>query len=294
MLIIHIIMITVFVGWLAYFTVAVFRGRRRKRPVEAGTRGARWGVFSEVAIAAAEVAILVGLAVPFWASRVSALPNEHDSTVVRVVAEQYAWNVHYPGPDGIFGRTDPSLVSSENPVGLDRSDPRGKDDVVTMNVMHLPVDKPVIIYLTSKDVIHSFSLPVYRIKQDAIPGQRVPIWFTPYKTSDQIRDEEVATYSVDPADSIRDLSSLSPVVDIKNGADSVIVPAGTPLTMDVRVSLSDAGFRSVQAAPFTPTEIACAQLCGLGHYRMRGFLTVESESAYQQWLGDKVQEAESQ
>jgi cytochrome c oxidase subunit 2 len=294
MLLIHGVMVMVFCGWLTYFAVVLVRGHRRKKPVDPGGRGARWGIISEAGIATIEIAILVGLAIPFWISRVSALPNEHTSTVIRVVAEQFAWNIHYPGPDGVFGRTDPTLVTSENPVGLDRTDPFAKDDIVTLNVMHVPVDKPVLLYLSSKDVIHSFSLPLFRIKQDAIPGQRIPVWFTPFKTSDELRDEEASTYDVDPSDSVRDLSLLTTVSDIKDSRGQVVVPAGTFLSLDVRAQLGDAGIRTVKASPSSPTEIACAQLCGLGHYRMRGFLTVESDSAYKQWTREQIDAAATQ
>ena len=89
---------------------------------------------------------------------------------MRVVAEQFVWNVHYPGPDGQFGATSIALVSPTNPVGLDRNSPGGKDDIVVISQMHLPINRQVIIQLSSKDVIHSFGVPAMRVKQDAIPG----------------------------------------------------------------------------------------------------------------------------
>ena len=69
-----------------------------------------------------------------------------------------------------------------NPLGLDQTDPAGKDDVVVPGELHLPVDRNVIIDLSSKDVIHNFCLPAMRIAQDAIPGQIIPMWFKPIKT----------------------------------------------------------------------------------------------------------------
>ena len=80
----------------------------------------------EVGVAVVEVVLLVFYAIPAWAKRVKAFPAENEATVVRVVAEQFAWNVHYPGPDGKFGRTDIKLVSADNPLGLDRTDPDGE------------------------------------------------------------------------------------------------------------------------------------------------------------------------
>ena len=123
-------------------------------------------------------------AIPAWASRVESFPQENQATVVRVVAQQFQWNVHYPGADGQFGRTDPKLASSENALGLDQKDPAAKDDIQTINQLVLPVDKPVIVHLSSQDVIHSFSLIQMRVKQDAIPGESIPVWFTPIVTGD--------------------------------------------------------------------------------------------------------------
>ncbi len=293
MVMIHLLMVIVFVGWGIYFTVALIRGRRAaSRPPGAGLAPkkphGKVGLYSDAAVAVVEISLLAVVALPFWSNRLNGGPSDRESTVVRVVAEQFAWNIHYPGKDGVFGRTDPSLVTSDNPLGLDRNDPAARDDIVTLNIMHLPVGHPVVIYLTSKDVIHSFFLPLYRVKQDAIPGQRVRIWFNPQRTSADLRPEMASSYKVNPSDSLRDLSGLSPLSDILDARGAVVLAAATPLTPDVVQALFHAGIRRVLAAPDSPTEIACAQLCGLGHYRMRGFLTVESDSAYQAWTAEQT------
>src|SRR5205085_449665 len=135
--------------------------------------------YFEWAVAGIELVLIVVFAIPAWAQRVDKFPQENESTVVRVVAEQFAWNVHYPGSDGQFGRVDPKLMGADNQLGIDRTDPAAKDDITTINQLVLPVNKPVIVHLTSKDVIHSFSLIQMRVKQDAIPGETIPVWFTP-------------------------------------------------------------------------------------------------------------------
>src|SRR5205085_2745299 len=99
------------------------------------------------------------------------------------------WNVQYPGADGKFGRTDVKLVAADNPLGLDRSDPNAKDDVTDINNIHVIVDRPVLVHLMSKDVIHSFGLNEMRVKQDAIPGLEMPVWFIPTVTTDQVRQQ---------------------------------------------------------------------------------------------------------
>jgi cytochrome c oxidase subunit II len=105
---------------------------------------------------------------------------------VQLVAQQFNWNFRYPGKDGTFGRQEMKFVTSENVFGIDPSDEHGKDDVQTLNDLHVPLvklpdgkNKPVIIYISSKDVIHSFKVIALRVTQDAIPGMRVPIWFRP-------------------------------------------------------------------------------------------------------------------
>ena len=288
MLMVHILIAVVFVGWGIFLAAAIVRGRRSSGNSPASSsRLNRFGWLSEISIAVVEITLLVGVALPFWAGRIDAAPADRDATVVRVVAEQFAWNIHYPGPDGVFGRADISLVTPENPLGLDRNDPAAKDDITTLNVMHLPVRRPVVIYLSSKDVIHSFSLPLFRLKQDAIPGQRVRLWFIPEKTSAEMRLMMASSVRIDPADSLRDLSLLSTLEAVVDAQGLVVVAAGTPLTPDVIQALSLKGIGRVVAAPDTPTEIACAQLCGLGHYRMRGFVTIEPDSAYRAWMAEQ-------
>ena len=108
---VHWLMLVLFVGW-----GAVLRLRAVPVPQSAPTRspsytGAKGKISKglEVAVALIEVFLLVVYAIPAWAKRVKAFPAESEATVVRVVAEQFAWNIHYPGPDGKFGRTDIKL-----------------------------------------------------------------------------------------------------------------------------------------------------------------------------------------
>src|SRR6266849_3943626 len=196
-ILVHWLMLVMFVGWGAFFVFVLLRFRRGANPTAdyAGAKG-KFAKSTEVAVAIIEVVLLVGYAIPAWALRVRTFPAESEAVVVRVVAEQFAWNVHYPGPDGKFGRTDLKLVNADNPLGLDRSDPDAKDDITTVNQLNLPVDKPVIIDLTTKDVIHSFNLPAFRVKHDAIPGISIPVWFVPVKTTDQIREELRHKFSI--------------------------------------------------------------------------------------------------
>ena len=229
----HWLMALMFVGWGILFVYMLVRFRRSRQP-RADYDGvkSKASSYAEWAIVLSEAILLVGFSIPMWSERVDAFPSPSEATEVRVVGQQFAWNVHYPGPDGTFGRTTPELVDEvSNPIGLDREDPAAADDVTTVNQLHLPVDRPAIVHLSSKDVIHSFMLNELRTKQDTIPGIEIPAWFTPTVTTAEMRER-----------------TGNPEFDY---------------------------------------EIACAQLCGIGHYRMRGFLTVHSQEEYDAWMASE-------
>ena len=185
----HLVMLLMFVGWTAFFLYTLVRFRSSKNPV-ANYEGVKShaSTYHEVAVVIVEAIFLFGFSFPLWAYRVAEFPAPEDSTVVRIVAQQFAWNIHYPGPDREFGRTDPSLVDDVmNPLGLDKKDPKSADDIVTTNQLHLPVDKPALLYLTSKDVIHCIALQEMRVKQDIVPGIMTPAGFIPTVTTEDMQ-----------------------------------------------------------------------------------------------------------
>ena len=177
---VHWLMALLFVGWIIYFFYAIWRFNHKRNP-RADYHGVRNHAsnYIELIVAGIEGVLLIFVAVPLWAKAVDKFPPASESTVVQVVAQQYAWNFRYPGPDGIFGRQDMKFVSDTNVFGVDPSDPNGKDDIQTLNDLRVPINKPVILYVSSKDVIHSLKIISMRVCQDAIPGLRIPVWFTP-------------------------------------------------------------------------------------------------------------------
>lgn len=221
--IMHVAMGVIFVLWGIFFAYCLIRyrsrpGHRVTHPED--TRKAKVLSFvPDGVILAFEIWLIFIFGLPILAHIREDLPDVARSFRVRVVAQQFAWNIHYPGPDGAFGRTDPSLVDGANFVGLDKSDPAAADDLVSLNVFHLPMGKPVLLDLTSLDVIHSFFVPEFRVKQDAVPGMVGKVWFEPILTGQ--------------------------------------------------------------------FEIGCAQLCGLGHYRMRGDVVVESPEEFEAWYKEQ-------
>lgn len=151
------------------------------------------------------------------------VPNPDVTIDVLGYQSGFGWQFRYPGPDGVFGKKDRNQISSANPFGIDSSDSHGKDDLVIISPggarpveVHLPINKKVLVNLSSNDVLHSFFLPNFRVKQDAVPGQWIKVWF--------------------------------------NGT---------------------------KAGRY---EIACAELCGSGHYNMRGLLIMDSQQDYDAWL----------
>lgn len=226
---VHLHMATVFTLWLGILLVALWKGRPTQatdapdesvptvpRPVPG-----RWPWVAMALVVAGDVVLLTTEALPAWHARMQP-PSPQDTTPleIHVEAEQYVWHVHYAGPDGRFGRSDPARIDAGNAMGLDDTDPAAQDDVMTDNVLVLPLGRTVVVQLKSRDVIHSFTLPEMRVKQDVTPGLTSRAWFTPVRT----------------------------------GA----------------------------------WDIACSQLCGAGHYRMRGQYRVLSPEAWQAWLSEEI------
>lgn len=207
------------------FAVWRFRGTRAGKP--AFSEG---NLRLEIAGAIATALVFVTLAVfgeRVWAQLyLGDVPA--DALQVEVTGQQFVWNFRYPGLDQKFGASSPLLYNDEDnsptsrpgPLGIDPKDDAGRDDLVSVGVMVVPVGRPVKIILRAKDVTHSFFVPELRVKQDAVPGMRISIHFTP--------------------------------------------------TREGRY------------------EIACTELCGIGHHRMRAFFEVRSQSEFEGWLVEKA------
>lgn len=221
----HWFMLILFVGWSIFFLYTLYRFWGRRNP-KADYQGVKSHASShaEMSVIIVEAVLLLGFAFPLWAKRVNEIPPEGKGVVrIHAVAEQFGWTFHYPGEDGVFGAKNPLYISGANPraiIGLDPNDPHGLDDVVSRTYMNVPVDRPVVVDVTSKDVIHNYAVAHMRISQDTVPGMRIPLWFTPVRTGE--------------------------------------------------------------------FEIVCAQLCGAGHYSMKGILEVQTEQAFQEWLKSKT------
>ena len=127
-----------------------------------------------------------------------------------------------------------------------------------------------------------------RVKQDAIPGQVIPLWFTPTKTTDQMIAEMAEPFQLKQEGTSPKLFERIAIQDYTGRDSTVILKKGDVFTQEMVKPLLDAGVTEVLAAPNVTTEIACAQLCGLGHYRMRGYLSVDTKEAYDAWMKDQI------
>jgi cytochrome c oxidase subunit 2 len=219
--------LTLIVAGIAFFlaqaALGYFIWRYRARGLE---RASYWHESPKLELTWTVITAIVFIALGIQGNRIWAAyylaEGPPNPVVVEITAQQFAWNVRYPGPDGRFGRTDPAQIDDSvgNYLGLDAKDPAARDDIVTQNIMAVPLNRPVRVILRSKDVTHSFFVPQLRLKQDAVPGMAIPIHFTAVKPGEY--------------------------------------------------------------------EIACAELCGMQHYKMRGRLLVLPEPEFEKWLKQRA------
>jgi cytochrome c oxidase subunit 2 len=179
----HWFMLILFVGWGSFYFYTLWRFHHKKNPKASyvGTTS-HLPTKLEGGVLVLEIVLLMAFAAPIWAERVDQWPTGPEVTHLRAVGQQFLWNFQYSGPDGKLGHRAAKLVTSSNQLGLDRTDPDAADDLTAINEMHLPVNKPCVVDVMSKDVIHDFCIPNMRVAQDAIPGSIIPLWFIPVKT----------------------------------------------------------------------------------------------------------------
>ncbi len=224
----HSIFITLVVTGLVFIAtnvlLAVFAWRYQDKP---GAQAAYWHDNAKLewtwtGVTAVIMFTFLFHALGLWAQVQSQAPA--DAMAIEVTGQQFAWNFRLPGPDGVFGRTEARLVDpgALNFIGLDKDDPSAADDIILpQNQLYLPEGRPVKLRLKSLDVIHSFFLPNFRVKQDAMPGMATEVWFVPTAAGDY--------------------------------------------------------------------EIACAEHCGLGHYRMRGQVHVVDPAGFDQAVRSAIE-----
>jgi len=143
-----------------------------------------WTVIPAIALT-----VLVGFGIYYWFKITGEAPK--DAMVVEVTGSQFKWEFRYPGKDKILGKKYyKNIDEANNQLGQLWDDPANRDDIyVSGEPMHLVVNRPVKLVIGAKDVIHDVGLPHFRMKMDAVPGTPTSMWFTPTKTTKQVREE---------------------------------------------------------------------------------------------------------
>ena len=184
-----------------------------------------------------------------WNEIMPDVADDEDFIEIEATGVQFNWLLRYPGPDNMLGTRDYKKITGVNPLGQDWTDPKNHDDLQPGEIV-LPVGKKVRVRITARDVLHNFYLPHFRVKMDAVPGIPTYFIFTPTKTTEEYRQElsNYAEYQV-PSDP-----------DDPNGP---------------------------QRWETFEYELACAELCGNGHFSMRRVVRIVSEAEYEAWLGQQ-------
>jgi len=199
------------------------------------------------AIPAVVMTFLVVGGLDAWNEVMADIGPDEDHIEIEGTGYQFAWHLRYPGPDGKLGARDYKLISGANPLGQDWTDKKNLDDLHPSEVV-LPVNKKVRVRITARDVLHNFYLPHFRVKMDAVPGMPTYFIFTPTKTTEEYR-QELSNY---PEYQVPD----------PNDPEKMLWETFN-------------------------YELACAELCGTGHYSMRRLVRIVSEEEYNAWLSQQ-------
>ncbi|MDH4260455.1 MAG: c-type cytochrome [Gammaproteobacteria bacterium] len=165
------VVVNLFLAW----TVIRYRHKKgQKADYEPENKKLEWWL---TGITAVGVAAMLAPGLVVWGKFVI-VPKE--ATVVEAVGQQWHWSFRLPGENGELGYTDASLITPDNPFGVDPEDPNGQDDILIASPeLHLPVGKPVKVLLRSNDVLHNFTVTQFRVKMDLVPGMITYLWMTP-------------------------------------------------------------------------------------------------------------------
>ena len=197
--------------------------------------------------------LLVSRGISIMNNMFKPLTAEDKYIEIEATGYQFAWDIRYPGNDNKLGNKDFRLIDlATNSIGIDWQDEASLDDIVLggTDKIVLPKDTTVRVRITAKDVLHSFFLPHFRVKMDAVPGMPTFFTFRPVKTTKEFKEElkkypEWNTPS-DPSD-----------------------PTGPKRWETFEY------------------ELACAELCGKGHYSMRRVVEIVERDEYESWLKEQ-------
>ena len=199
------------------------------------------------AIPAVVMTFLVVGGLDAWNEVMADVSDDDKYLEIEATGFQFGWNLRYPGADGLIGEKNYKLISSENPLGQNWKDEKNLDDFLATELV-LPVGQKVRVRITAQDVLHNFYLPHFRVKMDAIPGMPTYFVFTPSKTTEEYRQE------------------------LKKYAEYNVPDPADPLKLLWETF---------------EYELACAELCGRGHYSMKRPVKIVSQEEYDTWLASQ-------
>ncbi|MBI3096939.1 MAG: hypothetical protein HYY93_01640 [Planctomycetes bacterium] len=286
---VHYLAVALFVGWGIFMLYCLIRFRQRPgHKAQYELPHFKGSKYAEVAVALIELVLLLGFSIPVWASIRYELPRTDapDKVVVRCIAEQFAWYFWYPGPDGEFEPASADRIKPSNPLGL--RDP--SRDAVSKDEFHFPVNRPIVVYVTSRDVIHGFNIPLMRVKHDAVPGLNIPIWFQATKTNDEIfAAMSPERLRIGPALVGRKEPYIA-MEAVKAADGSDLLKSGDTFVFGEALvkGLTGAGVQELSVKLKFPVELACAQLCGNGHSGMRAAVSIDTEEQFAAFIAGKM------
>ena len=197
-------------------------------------------------IPAFTMTILVVFGLNAWNKVMADVKPDEDYMEIEAFAQQFNWTIRFPGTDGKIGTRDYKLTTGSNQLGMDFTDPKSWDDVIPGQEIYLPVGKKIRVRIIAKDVLHNFDLPHFRVKMDAVPGLPTFFVFTPSKTTAEFRQE------------LRKYPEYNEPFD----------------------KTEPNGPKRWEKFDF---ELACAELCGKGHYSMRRIFKIVSQEEFDAW-----------
>ncbi len=184
-----------------------------------------------------------------WNEIMPDVADDEDFIEIEATGVQFNWLLRYPGPDNMLGTRNYKKITGINPLGQDWTDPKNQDDIHPSEIV-LPVGKKVRVRIIARDVLHNFFLPHFRVKMDAVPGIPTYFIFTPTKTTEEYR-QELSNYA------------------------------------EYQVPSDPEDPEGPQRWETFDYELACAELCGSGHFSMRKVVRIVSESEYEAWLAQQ-------
>lgn len=201
------------------------------------------------AIPAVAMTILVAFGLNVWNKVMADVGPDEEFMQIEATGMQFAWIIRYPGADGKLGERNYKQIDGLNPLGQVWEDEANHDDFLPAKIV-LPVNKKVRVKITSRDVLHNFDLPHFRVKMDAVPGMPTYFIFTPTTTTEEYRQR------------LRDYPEYQEPMDPED-------PEGP---------------KKWEAFNY---ELACAELCGKGHFSMRYLVEVVTQEEYDAWVAEQ-------